>query len=284
MSSSSLQPKDSRIFQPDLLDGTVAVVTGGGTGIGRTTALELVALGADVVVSGRRIEPLIETAKLAGGRCEPVQCDIRVEADIDALVESVIAKYGHVDVLVNNAGGQYLSPAEEISRKGFRAVVRLNLEGTWMISHAVATQAMIPSGRGGKIISITAAPHTGLPSMAHSSAARAGVENLVRVLGTEWARFGIRVTGLALGNFVTDAFREKYPPSVVETAAQSVPLGRTGTPEEVAWMVAYLASPAGDFITGAVLNIDGGRDNWYGHWPPPEYVDPRGNVVKESRR
>src|SRR4051812_23159092 len=191
----------SKLFAPGVLDGQVAIVSGGGTGLGRATALELAACGAQVVVCGRRSEPLEETAALAeGGRVEARTCDIREEDQVDALVDGVLERHGRIDTLVNNAGGQYMTPAEDISSKGFRTVVRLNLEGTWLMTHAVATKAMIPESRGGKIISVTLSPHHGLPGMAHSSAARAAVENLMRVLSIEWARFGIRATAVATGH------------------------------------------------------------------------------------
>src|SRR3954468_22926476 len=186
----------SRIFAPGLLDGEVVLVTGGGSGLGRATAQELTACGATVVIAGRRIEPLEETAALCDGQCDPVVCDIREEDRVAALVDGVMERHGRVDTLVNNAGGQYMTPAEDITAKGFETVVRLNLIGTWLMTHAVATKALIPQD-GGKIISVTLSPHNGLPAMAHSSAARAAVENLMRVLSIEWARFNIRTTAVA---------------------------------------------------------------------------------------
>jgi len=178
----------SRIFAPGLLDGQVAIVSGGGTGLGRATALELASLGARVVVCGRRREPLDQTAAMADG-IEARPCDIREDAEVDALVDGVLEAHGRVDTLVNNAGGQYMAPAEDIDPKGFRTVMRLNVEGTWLMTHAVAAKAMMggPDGepRGGKIVNVTLSPHHGLPAMAHSSAARAAVENLTRVLSIE---------------------------------------------------------------------------------------------------
>jgi NAD(P)-dependent dehydrogenase (short-subunit alcohol dehydrogenase family) len=236
-------------------------------------------------VCGRRAEPLAETAAATeGGRCTAIVCDIREEEQVDALVGEVLERHGRVDLLVNNAGGQYLTPAEDITPKGFRAVLRLNVEGTWLMTHAVATRAMIPAGRGGRIVNVTLSPHHGLPGMAHSSAARAAVENLTRVLSIEWARFGIRLTALAAGPFATDALRTKYPKPVVEGVAGTVPLGRLGTEEEFAWLVAYLASPAGDYFSGAVLTIDGARDNWLGSWPPGGLSDEGGTPLAEERR
>ena len=207
----------SKIFQPGLLDGQVAIVSGGGSGLGRAAALELAALGAQVVVCGRRLEPLEETAGAAeDGRVEAQACDIREEDQVEALVDGVLERHGQIDLLVNNAGGQYLTPAEDITPKGFRTVIRLNVEGTWLMTHAVATRAMIPDSRGGKIVNVTLSPHHGLPGMAHSSAARAAVENLTRVLSIEWARFGIRLTAVAPGTIATETMMTKYPKQVVE--------------------------------------------------------------------
>jgi citronellol/citronellal dehydrogenase len=175
-----------------------------------------------------------------------------------------------------------MSPAEDISAKGFDTVVRLNLEGTWLMTHAVATKAMIPGG-GGKVISVTLSPHHGLPGMAHSSAARAAVENLMRVLSIEWARFNIRLTAIATGHFETDAL-SKYPEPVRRGVAATVPLQRLGRPEEQAWLVAYLASPAGDYYSGAIITLDGARDNWLGPWPPVGLTDEEGKPLAEERR
>src|SRR5918992_604275 len=274
----------SKLFQPGLLDGQVAIVSGGGSGLGRASALELAALGARVIACGRRSEPLEETAARAdGGRVEARVCDIREEDQVAALVDGVLERHERIDLLVNNAGGQYMTPAEDITAKGFRTVVRLNVEGTWLMTHAAATRAMIPAG-GGKVVNVTLSPHQGLPGMAHSSAARAAVENLTRVLSIEWARFGIRLTAVAAGHFATDTLMTKYPKPVVEGVAGTVPLGRLGTEEEFAWLVAYLASPAGDYLSGAVLTIDGARDNWLGPWPPAGLVDEAGKPLAEERR
>jgi citronellol/citronellal dehydrogenase len=273
----------SRIFRPGLLDGQVALVSGGGSGLGRATAIELAALGARIVVCGRRPEPLDETvARCADGRCVAHPCDIREEDQVDTLVDATLERHGRIDLLVNNAGGQYMTPAEDITPKGFRTVLRLNVEGTWLMTHAVATKAMIPS-RGGKIVNVTLSPHHGLPGMAHSSAARAAVENLTRVLSIEWARFDIKLAALAAGHFDTETLRTKYPKPVVEGVASTVPLGRLGTEDEIAWAVAYLASPAGDYYSGAILTMDGARDNWFGPWPPGGLQDASGKPLAEER-
>jgi citronellol/citronellal dehydrogenase len=236
-----------------------------------------------VTVCGRRAEPLAQTCELAaGGRVTAAVCDIREEDQVDALVDGVLERERRIDLLVNNAGGQFLAPAEDITPKGFRTVIRLNVDGTWLMTHAVATKAMIPAG-GGKIVSITLSPHQGMPGMAHSSAARAAVENLMKVLSIEWARFGIKLNAVAPGQIATDTFNTKYPRQMVEITAQTIPLGRLGRAEELAWLVAYLASPAGDFISGSVITIDGARDNWLGPWPPVTLTDASGRPLAEAR-
>ncbi|MEA2388172.1 MAG: citronellol/citronellal dehydrogenase [Thermoleophilaceae bacterium] len=273
----------SRIFAPGLLDGQVIVVTGGGSGLGRATAVELAACGARVIVAGRRQEPLDETAaECEDGHCEAVVCDIREEDQVAGLVDGVLERHGRIDTLVNNAGGQYMSPAEDLTAKGFETVVRLNLIGTWLMTHAVATRAMMPA-EGGRILNVTLSPHHGLPGMAHSSAARAAVENMTRVLSIEWARFQIKLTAIAAGHFETDAL-QKYPEPVRAGVARTVPLQRLGRPEEHAWLVAFLASEAGDYYSGDVITLDGARDNWFGPWPPPGLTDKGGKPLSEERR
>jgi citronellol/citronellal dehydrogenase len=275
----------SRIFAPGLLDGRVCLVSGAGSGLGHATALELASLGAIVVGCGRRLEPLEETAAMiaeGGGSGEAVAADIRDEQAVDELVDGILERHGRLDVLVNNAGGQFLSPAEAISPKGFRTVVELNVQGTWQMTHAAATRAFIPQ-RSGKVVSITVSPHHGMPGMVHTGAARAAVENMMRTLAIEWARFNIKLCAVAAGQFDTEVLRTKYPKQVSENVARTVPLGRLGTPEEMAWLIAYLASPAGDFFSGAVLTLDGGRDNWFGSWPPTGAADEEGSPLAEER-
>ena len=220
---------------------------------------------------------------MGDGRIEPVQCDIREEDQVDALVDGVLQRHGRVDLLVNNAGGQYMAGAETITPKGFRTVMRLNVEGTWLMTHAVATKAMIPAGRG-KVVSITISPRNGMPGMAHSSAARAAVENLMKVLSIEWARHGVLLNAIAAGQFETETLLTKYPKPIVDAMASTVPAQRLGREEEIAWLIAYLASEAGDFVSGAVLTVDGARDNWEGRWPPEASADAEGRPLNEARR
>jgi citronellol/citronellal dehydrogenase len=276
----------SQVFRDGLLDGLVCVVSGAGSGFGRETALELARLGAVVVGCGRRAEPLEETAELAAGlpgSFEHKQLDIREEEPVGHFFDGLLQRHGRLDVLVNNAGGQFLAPAESISAKGFRTVIELNVVGTWLMTHAAATKALIPQ-EGGKVMSVTLSPHNGMPAMVHSGAARAAVENMMRTLAVEWSRFGIKTVSLAAGQFATETFLTKYPQAVLDHVARSVPLGRTGRSEEMAWLVAYLASPAGDFVSGTTITVDGARDNWAGPWPPPALATEDGGAVAEERR
>ncbi len=276
----------SRIFREGLLVGQVCVVSGSGSGLGRETALELARLGATVVGCGRREEPLLETAELASGLAGAFgheAMDIRDEEAVDRFLDKVLADHGRIDVLVNNAGGQFLAPAESITPKGFRTVIELNVQGTWLMTHAAATKAFIPQG-GGKVLSVTLSPHNGMPGMVHSGAARAAVENMMRTLAVEWARFGIKTVALAAGQFATETLLTKYPQVVVDNLERSIPIGRAGRAEEMAWLVTYLASPAGDFVSGTTITIDGARDNWAGPWPPEAITSESGDPVAEERR
>ncbi len=276
----------SQVFRDGLLDGQVVVVPGAGAGLGRESALELARLGATVVGCGRRAEPLAETAELAAGlpgSFEHECLDIREEGPVGRFFDGLLERHGRLDVLVNNAGGQFLSPAEAITPKGFRTVIDLNDQGTWLMTHAAATKSFIPQG-GGKVLSVTLSPHNGMPGMVHSGAARAAVENMMRTLAVEWARFGITTCALAAGQFATETLLTKYPQVVVDNLERSIPIGRAGRPEEMAWLVAYLASPAGDFFSGTTITIDGARDNWVGPWPPAAIVTDSGEPPTEERR
>jgi NADP-dependent 3-hydroxy acid dehydrogenase YdfG len=178
-----------QLFRAGLFDGEVAIVTGGGTGIGRVVARELGQLGAKIAIAGRRPEPLEDTrAALSAEGIEVLAktCDIRKPEEVQAFVAAVLERFGKVTILVNNAGGQFPSPAEHIAPKGFEAVVRNNLLGTWTMTHAVATAAMIPAKRG-RIVTITAQVERGFPGMVHTGAARAGVQNMTKTLAVEWA-------------------------------------------------------------------------------------------------
>jgi citronellol/citronellal dehydrogenase len=276
-----LTPPPSQIFAPEALAGRVVLVTGGGTNLGKQAAIELAAAGAQVVVAGRREEVLQEAAAQIGERCSCVAGDIREPADATRIVDTVRRRHGRLDVLVNNAGGQYFVPAEEIAAKGWRAVRRLNVSGTYtMIRAAVGTGF---GDDGGTVVNVTVSPHHGMPAMAHTGAARAAVEELTRELAAEWAQRGIAVVAAAIGRFDTESLR-KYPEIVWKGAARSVPLQRLGTMQEFGWLVALLAGPLGRALSGSVVTLDGAADNWFGPWPPPTLTDDGGGVPTEERR
>jgi citronellol/citronellal dehydrogenase len=275
-------PTASRIFAPGLLAGQVALVTGGGTGLGRATAAELHACGAAVAIAGRRAEVLEAAAAGIGERCLGVPGDVREPEEAERIVDTILERHGRLDVLVNNAGGQYFAPAEAIEAKGWRAVFRLNVGGTLTMARTAADRAMRPGG-GGTIVNVTLSPHHGLAGMVHSSAARATVEALTAELAREWGPDGIAVVAAAAGHFETESLR-KYPEQVWRAAARTVPLQRLGREEQHAWLVALLASPLGHALSGSTVTLDGARDNWFGPWPPPGLRGEGGEVPIEERR
>ena len=187
-----------QVLRPDVHRGTVALVTGGGTGIGRATALDLARGGADVVIAGRRQEPLEKTAaeiEALGARALALPVDIRDDDQVASMVDQALAHFGRIDTLVNNAGGQFSAPAEDITTKGWRAVHRLAVDATWSVTREVAVRAMIPQ-RSGVIFFMAFSPRRGIPSMVHATSARAALENLASGLALEWSRYGIRTLSL----------------------------------------------------------------------------------------
>jgi citronellol/citronellal dehydrogenase len=279
----------SQIFAPGVLRGSVALVTGGGTGLGKAAALELARCGASVAIAGRRAEVLAEAeAEIVvaaggdGGRVLAIGGDIREEAEARRIVGEAIERFGSLDVLVNNAGGQYFVPAEAIAAKGWSAVWRLNVGGTMNMSRAALDLAMTAAGRG-TILNVTLSPHHGMPGMTHSGSARAAVEAITREMAAELRDAGVTVVAIAAGHYATEA-TQKYPEVVRAGAARSVPLGRLGDVQEHAWLVALLASPLGRAFNGSTVTLDGARDNWFGPWPPTGLADESGEVPTEARR
>jgi citronellol/citronellal dehydrogenase len=255
---------------PGANEGRVALITGGGTGIGRACAFELARTGAATVICGRREERLRETAaeiEASGGRCLAVPGDIREPEQVERIADAALERYGHLDVLVNNAGGQFSAPAEEISDRGWRAVHRLAVDAAWSITRVVATRSMIPR-RDGLIVFIGFSPLRGIPGFAHASAARAATANLASGLALEWSRHRIRSVCVAVGTVLTEGL-DQYGPDTVQRWTRSVPLGRLGSPEEVATLIAFLATPAAQYITGTTIAIDGGADAWGNAEEPP---------------
>lgn len=273
---------ESEVFAPGLLNGRVALVTGGGTGLGKATALELARCGATVVIAGRRAEVLEGAVAEIGPAASWIAGDVRESEDAERLVATVLERHGRLDVLVNNAGGQYFTPAEGITAKGWQAVWRLNVDGMLNMAEAAFAQALGPAG-GRTIVNVTLSPHHGMPGMAHSGAARAAVEELTRELARRWAGEGVTVVAVAAGHFDTEAL-EKYPASLRAGMARTVPLQRLGRVQEHAWLLALLASPLGRAFNGSTVTLDGARDNWFGPWPPPGLADDSGEVPTEERK
>lgn len=275
----------SEVFAPGLLSGRTALVTGGGTGLGKATALELARCGASVTIAGRRTEVLEQAAGEIGelaGEVEWVAGDVRERGEAERLLRTVLERRGRLDVLVNNAGGQFFSPAELIAAKGWRAVWRLNVEGMLNMAETAFELALGPAGSG-MVVNVTLSPHNGMPGMAHSGSARATVEALTRELAQRWSAAGVAVTAVAAGHFDTEVLA-KYPANVRAGASRTVPLQRLGTVAEHAWLVAMLASPLGRSFNGSTITLDGARDNWCGPWPPPGLADESGEVPSEERR
>ncbi|MFM7706010.1 MAG: SDR family oxidoreductase [Rubrivivax sp.] len=248
------------VFRPGLFAGQTVWVTGGGSGIGRCTAHELASLGAHVVISGRRAERLEQVAaeiREDGGQVHPIALDIRDEEAVRAGVAAVLRQHGPVSGLVNNAGGQFPAPMLAISKKGFDAVVGNNLTGGFLMMRELFTQCM--QRHGGAIVNMTADFRNGMPGMAHSGAARAGMSNLTQSAAFEWAHAGVRVNAVAPGWIASsgmDTYRGALQ-TLIPKLRQHVPLRRMGVEAEVSAAIVFLLSPAAAFITGVTLQIDG---------------------------
>lgn len=257
-------------FREGYFAGRTAIITGGGRGIGRALAFQFVRLGARVAINGRNAERLDATAealKRIGGDVFAQVASVREPEQVDAFVAAAADRFGGVDMLVNNAGGQYAQSAIDFSAKGWRAVIDNNLTGTWFVTQAVARR-MIEAGTSGSIVSIVAQTNRGMPGVAHSSAARAAVVNLTRTLAIEWAPHGIRLNCVAPGVTATEGM-EVYSDEARTEMPKSNLMKRFGTVREVADAVCFLAGSAGSFITGEVLAVDGGNHIWGDQWTIP---------------
>jgi peroxisomal 2,4-dienoyl-CoA reductase len=257
------------VFRPDLLSGKVAVVTGGGTGIGLGIASSLAGAGASVAIASRKpehLESAAENLRALGGNVTTVETNVREPEAVARMVERVMTEHGRLDILVNNAAGNFYAPSATLSPNAWRAVVETDLYGSFYCAQAVY-QVMKAQG-GGRIVSVSMTLHyRGWPLMAHATAAKAGVDALTRTLALEWAPDHITVNAIAPGPIPTEGVQRAFTPPdarapdlfrMDEYATRSIPLGRWGTPDDIGQMVTYLASPAADWITGAIFVVDGG--------------------------
>lgn len=264
----------STIFRSDLFSGRVAIITGGGSGIGKAIASELGGLGCHVVLAARGAERLDEAAeelRAKGVEVTAIPCNIREEEEVVGLFARVKAEIGAANFLVNNAGGQFPSPAGYIRTKGWKAVIDTNLTGTFLCCREAYQSGM--EERGGAIVNIIADMFRGFPGMAHTGAARAGVDNLTKSLAVEWAHCGIRVNSVAPGIIMSSGF-DTYDPFFQEqflAMKDNIPARRLGTEEEVAAAVTFLLSPAAAYITGETLKVDGASSLWRLHWEVPDH-------------
>jgi citronellol/citronellal dehydrogenase len=252
-------PPPINVFHPDLLKGQTALITGAGTGLGRAIAQILAEAGADLLLAARNVERLEQAAAeiraSTGRRVEAHFVNIRDRAAVAALAERSRELYGAIDMLINNAGGQFPLPARDFTPKGWNAVIETNLTGTWNMTQAFGNQML--DGRGGSITNIIAVIGRGFPGIAHTAAARAGVLELTKTLAIEWGP-KVRLNCVAPGPIQTEAFKQTYDPQI-ETLCEGIPIARFGSPEEVAYAAVFLASPAASWITGEVLFVAGGQ-------------------------
>ncbi|XP_044130650.1 peroxisomal trans-2-enoyl-CoA reductase [Bufo gargarizans] len=268
------------VFAPGLFRDKVAIVTGGGSGIGKAIAAELLALGCSVVIASRKLERCKETARDLVSQISPpdpsmvtaLQCNIRKEEEVQSLVKSTLNLYGRIDFLVNNGGGQFPSPSEAITSKGWNAVVETNLTGTFYCCREVYNTWM--KEHGGAIVNIVADMWKGFPGMAHTGAARAAVDNLTKSLAIEWAHTGVRINSVAPGTIFSKTATENYGdmgPNMFHSFIPNIPAKRLGLPEEISPMVCFLLSPAASFITGETVKVDAGQSLYHSSWQVPDH-------------
>lgn len=252
--------KYQSLFNATAFKDKVVIVTGGGSGIGRCTAHELASLGAQVVITGRKpekLEHVVGEITADGGKVKALICDIRNEEQVKATMADVIAEFGRLDGLVNNAGGQFPSPLEMISANGFEAVVRNNLQGTFLMMREAYNQWM--NKHGGSIVNMTADMWGGMPGMGHSGAARAGVDNLTKTAAIEWAKSGVRTNAVAPGWIMSsgmDTYQGAFR-AMIPLLGSKVPLKRMGTESEISSVICFLLSEGAAFVSGVTIRIDG---------------------------
>ncbi|MGZ6228796.1 MAG: SDR family oxidoreductase [Candidatus Binataceae bacterium] len=266
-------------WRPGLFDGQVVMVSGAGSGLGKAIAYQFGRLGAKLVICGRKAEPLERAAdgmRALGIECLAYPMTIRDPDQVAALFEAAWSRYGRLDVLVNNAGGQFPQAAIDFSVKGWNAVIDTNLNGTWYMMQAAARRWR-DAGSSGGIVNIVAVVERGLPGVAHTAAARAGVIYLSKTLAVEWAPLKIRINNVAPGVTATEGMNV-YPEEARAEFGRANPMMRLGDAQDVADACCYLAGPSGKFITGEVLAIDGGFQMWGEQWTAgrPDYYKVKG--------
>ncbi|XP_048454484.1 peroxisomal trans-2-enoyl-CoA reductase [Rhincodon typus] len=268
------------VFRAALFRDRVAVVTGGGTGIGTAIAAELLGLECNVVIASRKIERLQETAQRLSASILPsnsakitaIQCNIRKEDEVRNLMKATLQLHRRIDYLVNNAGGQFTSPTEHITAKGWNAVIETNLTGTFYCCREVYAAWM--KENGGTIVNIVANMWKGFPGMSHTGAARAAVDNLTKSLAIEWAASGVRVNAVAPGVIFSEtavANYKKLGPELFKGYIPKIPAKRLGVPEEISSVVCFLLSPAASFMTGETVKVDAGESLYQSPWEIPEH-------------
>jgi citronellol/citronellal dehydrogenase len=273
----SVSQRYRSVFRDGLFAGNVAVVTGGGSGIGRCIAHELSSLGARLALVGRKAEKLEAVkAEIAadGGEAETFTCDIREEERVRESVGAILRRFAAIDYLVNNAGGQFAAPLAAISQKGFDTVVRTNLTGGFLMARECFTQWM--ADHGGSIVNIVADMWNGMPGMGHSGAARAGMVNFTETAALEWSGANVRVNAVAPG-WIASSGLDNYPSDMrehIRNLKKLSPMGRIGTESEVSAAVVFLLSEAASFITGATLRVDGGVPLTRPSRPMPKHAVP----------
>ncbi|MDJ1430875.1 SDR family oxidoreductase [Halostagnicola sp. A-GB9-2] len=255
-------PPSTEIFSDELLEGETALITGGGTGIGRTVALAYADHGADVAIASRsmeHLEPVVDDLEDRGANACATTVDVRDAEDVEAMLETVLEELGDCSILVNNAGANFLSPAEELSANGWRSVVGTILDGTANCTFVVG-EHMIERG-GGSIVSMGATNSVrGAPYHAHSGAGKAGVHNLMQTVAAEWARYGIRANTVAPGVIETEGVMEVMGEAVAEQVIEDdLAADRLGTPADCVPITLFLSSPAAAYVTGSYFAVDGGQ-------------------------
>jgi citronellol/citronellal dehydrogenase len=265
------------VYRNDLLKDQTVIISGGGTGIGKAMAFLATRLGANVVLCGRTASKLSDAQnameQLVGRRPMAVPMSIREPEQVETMLDAVLDRYGKIDTLINNAGGQFPQDAIDFSRKGWLAVMDLNLNGTWWMMQETAKR-WVHQGKGGNIVNIVATTERGMPQAAHTCAARSGVIYLSKTLSTEWAPHNVRVNCVAPGIVETEGF-SVYPDEALKRFHLANPMQQRGDAWDVAEAAIYLAAPSGKFITGEVLTVDGGQNQWGVNWPAgiPDYFN-----------